>query len=305
MRFFKLLLLLLVAGSLVACAGRGNDDRYSEGELYQHAQRFLDKGKYYLAIGKLRSLESRYPFGRYAEQAQLELIYANYKYRDFDAAEAAAERYIRLHPQHEHIDYAYYMRAVSAYERGRSFMMRYLPIDNTQRDPAVIRNAYHEFARLVNRFPDSKYTPDARQRMMYLRNVLADHELHVAQYYMKRKAYVAALNRGSYIVENFQGSPAVADGLAIMVQNYRLLGMDELAADSLQLLQDNYPWHPSVASGHFVAQYHVHDRTTTDVSKVYADDLSVVPQTAQARKAMQRHYLDAMENIPKEVRESR
>ncbi len=305
MRFIKLGFMLVLLAALAACASRGNDDRYSENELYQQAQKYLDKGKYYRAIGKLRSLESRFPFGRYAEQSQLELIYATYMYHDYDALDAATERFIRLHPQHEQVDYAYYMRGMSAYEQGRSFLMRYLPIDNSQRDPAIIRAGYNQFAKLVNRFPDSQYTPDARQRMVYLRNALARHELHVARYYIKRKAYVAALNRGQYIVENFQHSPVVADGLAIMVQNYRLLGMDDLAEQSLQTLRLNYPDHPSVASGKFVAQYRTRDRTTDDAASVFAGDLTNVPQTELARKTMQRHYKDAEENIPKEVRQSR
>lgn len=303
MHLIKHLLLLVLAVSIAACAGRGNDDRYSESELYQQAQKYLDKRKYYRATGKLRSLESRYPFGRYAEQAQLELIYVTYKSHDYDALDAAAERFIRLHPQHEQVDYAYYMRGMSAYEQGRSFLMRYLPMDNTQRDPGIVRTAYNEFSRLVNRFPDSQYTPDAKQRMIYLRNTLAQHELHVARYYIKRKAYVAALNRGRYIVENFQESPAVADGLAIMVQNYRLLGMDYLAEDSLRTLRLNYPKHPSVASGKFVAQYWTHDRTTTDAASLGIVDLTKAPQTEQARKAMQRHFKDAEEDMPKEVRQ--
>jgi len=306
----KHLLFLVCFSLLTACSskktvGLDNDD-LTETQLYEQAQRGLDKGNYSTAISKLRALESRFPFGRYAEQAQLELIYANYQFRDYEALEAAADRFVRLHPQHPNVDYAYYMKGLAAFDQDRSFLARYLPLDMTQRDPGATRDSYNEFAKLLNRFPESRYAPDARLRMIYARNLLADYEVHVAGYYIKRQAHVAALNRGRYIVENFQGSPAVADGLAIMVQSYQTLGFDDLADKSLAVLELNHPEHSSLVTGQFVPQFE------ESASRSWLSQASLgllgknknaePPQATQANKEMQRQFQDAQESIPKEIK---
>ncbi len=228
----------------------------SEFELYQEAQRYLKNKNYELAVQALQLLESRYPFGRFAEQAQLELVYAHYNNFEHEAAIEAADRFIRLHPQHPNVDYAYYMKGLSAYTVNEGLFDRFLPRDVTQRDVSYAREAFAEFAQLLARYPDSAYAADAQARMVHLRNLLARAEINVANYYFRRGAYLAATNRGRYVVENFPHTPAVADGLAVMIQGYRLLGLEDLAKDSLDVLVLNYPDHPSVDdNGNFITDY--------------------------------------------------
>ncbi len=253
--------LFLLLALLAGCSGNDELDlppgaNSSEYELYQEAQRYLRNKNFELAVQALQLLESRFPFGRYAEQAQLELIYAHYSNFEHEAAIEAADRFIRLHPQHPNVDYAYYMKGLAAYTQNQGLFERWLPRDITQRDTSYAREAFAEFSQLLARFPDSPYAPDARSRMVHLRNLLARSEINVANYYFKRGAYVAAINRGRYVVENFPQTPAVADGLAVMVQGYLLLGLDQLAQDSLDVLVLNYPDHPSVdEDGKFVSSY--------------------------------------------------
>ncbi|WP_349571552.1 outer membrane protein assembly factor BamD [Azotobacter salinestris] len=251
---------LLLIASLVLIAACGSkkekedavDENLSETELYQQAQNDLNNENYSAATSKLKALESRYPFGRYAEQAQLELIYAYYKSQETEASRSAAERFIRLHPQHPNVDYAYYLKGLASFDQDRGLLSRFLPLDMTKRDPGAARDSFNEFAQLTSRFPNSRYAPDAKARMVYLRNLLAAYEIHVAHYYLKREAYVAAANRGRYVVENLQETPAVGDGLAVMVEAYQRLTLDELAATSLETLKLNYPDHPSLQNGQFV-----------------------------------------------------
>lgn len=314
------LFFLVLFSFLAACSGKKVvDENLSERELYEQAQTDLNKNNYSAAIRKLQALESRYPFGRYAEQSQLELMYAHYKNRDYEAVNATADRFVRLHPQHENADYAYYMRGLAAFEQDRGILARFLPLDMTQRDPGATRDSYNEFARLIQRYPNSQYAPDAKQRMIYARNLLADYEVHAARYYIKRKAYVAALNRGRYIVENFQGTPAVPDGLAIMVQSYRILGMDDLADDSLATLQANYPEHPSLTTR---AKKRSKKQARRDsfnpdykeaASRSWLNKVSFgllgkdnrlerPPVRTQADREMQRQIKEAEESLPKEIR---
>ncbi len=304
------LIFLALFGLIAACAGKKTvDENLSERELYEQALKDLDRGRYTTAIPKLKALESRYPFGRHAEQSQLELIHAYYKTRDHEAAVATADRFIRLHPQHPNVDYAYYMKGLAAFDQDRGFMSRFLPLDMTQRDPGATRDSYNEFARLVSRFPNSSYAPDAKQRMVYARNLLADYEIHAGRYYVKRKAYVAALNRGRYVVENFQGTPAVPDGLALMVQNYRILGLDDLAEKSMETLQLNYPEHASLRKGKFVADYrHTASRSwlnKASLGLLGKNSAKATPPrnvTTQADKEMRRQLKEAQDNIPKDIR---
>ena len=243
-------LLLLISG----CSWFGGDDDEliadsGEQQMYREAQRHLKNENFSLAVRSLQGLESRYPFGQYAEQAQLELIYAHYSAYEFAAANEAADRFIRLHPRHPSVDYAYYMKGLAAYDIEPGFFSRFIPSDDTKRDVSHIQTAFAEFAQLLARFPDSAYAPDARQRMVHMRNMLARNEIHVANYYFRRGAYMAALNRGKYVVEHMQQTPSVADGLAIMGQAYLLLGLDDLAEDSIAVLCENYPDHPNLTSG--------------------------------------------------------
>jgi outer membrane protein assembly factor BamD len=218
----------------------------SEDDLFARIQQEMDDQHYDLATGTIQSLEARYPFGKYADQAQLESIYVYYMRYDTEGARAAADRFIRLHPQHPNVDYAYYMKGLSSFVEGHGLFERFMPTDLTKRDPGAARQSFVDFSQLVTRYPDSIYSADARKRMVYLRNLLARYEVHVANYYFLRGAYLAAANRGRYVVENFQRTEAVPDALAVMVQAYQLLGMNDLANDALITLRENYPKHPAL-----------------------------------------------------------
>ncbi|MCV6591183.1 MAG: outer membrane protein assembly factor BamD [Marinobacterium sp.] len=218
-----------------------------EQQLYQEALSALEAQAYARAVEKLQRLEARYPFGRYSEQAQLELIYAYYQNYEPEAARSAANRFIRLHPNHENIDYAYYLKGLTAFEQETTFITRYLPLDENTRDPGAALASFESFATLLERYPDSPYAPDARKRMVHLKNRLAAYEVEVARYYLKRGAWVAAANRGRYVVENLQQTPATPDALAAMVEAYTNLDMPKLAASARDVLASNYPdyqYHP-------------------------------------------------------------
>lgn len=305
----KHFLLVGLLALLSACASNQVlDESLSESELYLLAQQDLDANSYNAAVEKLRALESRYPFGRFAQQAQLELIYAYYQNMEPEAAKASADRFIRLHPQHPNVDYAYYMRGMTSFTRDRGIFERFLPLDMTRRDPGAARDSFNEFAQLVSRYPESRYTPDARLRMVYLRNLLAAYDVNVGHYYLKRQANVAAANRGRYVVENFQQTPAVADGLALMVEAYQRLAMPELAETSLKVLRTNYPEHPSLDGDTF--RHHVEPaerergRFNTMAGDLLGKVLTPPSRSAgtQMEREMQQQYLQARDALPREIR---
>ena len=229
----KYTLLVIVLAGLAACSG--NDELpdiaadTGEQQIYEDARRYATNRSFDLAVRSLQLLESRYPFGKYAEQAQLELIYAHYNAYEHEAAVEAADRFIRLHPQHPNVDYAYYMKGLAAYTGNEVIFSRFVPTDMTKRDTSHAKEAFAEFSQLVSRFPDSPYAADAKARMVSLRNLLARTEINVANYFFRRGAYLAAANRGRYVVEKFQRTPAGADGVAVMAPGYILLGMNGLA----------------------------------------------------------------------------
>ena len=271
----KLLIAMALLLLLSGCSFFGDGDELDLGsesgeqQIYYEAQRYLDNESFGMAIRTLQLLESRYPFGRYAEQAQLELIYAHYGAYEYEAAIEAADRFIRLHPQHPNIDYAYYMKGLAAFDMEGDFFSSLIPTDDTKRDIGLIQEAFAEFAQLLARFPGSAYAPDARARMVHMRNMIARHEIHVANYYFRRGAYMAALNRGRWVVEHMQQTPSVADGLAIMAQGYILLGMNELALDSISVLRANYPDHPSLnEEGEFESSYDLNGPHRSWINKV-------------------------------------
>ena len=241
--------LAVAIATLSACSTTKDDEdlaSQTEKEFYDAAQRQLRTQQWELAIQNLQALEDNFPFGNFAEQAQLDLIYAYYRNFDFDACTAAADRFIRLHPRHRQVDYAYYMKGLASFTEGSGLFERFVPTDLSQRDPGAARESFAHFNQLLTLFPDSPYAPDAEKRMIYLRNLLARYEIHVANYYFKRGAYIAAVNRGRYVVENFEQTPAVPDALAVMVQGYQLLGLNELSDDALAILRNNYPNHPAL-----------------------------------------------------------
>lgn len=257
MKFCSILLLSL---TLSACGWFGGDedrdefsDLSTEEQFYRRALDQLQGQNFRGAISTYQALESRFPFGRFAAQAQIEIVYAYYRNNDLEAARAAADRFIRLHPENENVDYAYYMKGLSSFTEDKGLINRFLPVDQTKRDPGRSQESFNDFSQLLALYPDSIYAADARSRMVFLRNNLAAYEIHVAEYYIERRAYLAALRRGQYVVENFQGTPAVADGIAVMVECYLRLGLNDMADTSLALLRENYPGHGSLAAdGSFI-----------------------------------------------------
>lgn len=240
---FRHTLLALIIALVAGCAG--NKDLYADWSaerFYREAKRAMRNYDYTTAIKHFETLEARYPYGPYAEQAQLEVGYAYYKDEDAASAIAAADRFIRLHPRNEHVDYAYYLKGLASFNDDRNILERWFTDrDASDRDPKALRDAYEAFADLVDRFPDGRYAEDSRLRMNFLVNMLAKHEVHVARYYMARGAYVAAVNRTRYAIENYPRATAIADALAIQADAYGKMGMSDLRADTLRVLKINFP----------------------------------------------------------------
>ena len=227
-------------------------DGYTEKDFYEKIQSSLESGNWSVAITNLQMLESQFPFGNYAEQGQLELMYSHYKTGDYASSISVAERFLRLHPQHPNIDYALYLKGISEIQQTSGFFDSFLPTDNTYRDIGTAREAFTTLRDLINRFPESPYSRDARVRLVSIRNTLARAEIHAANYYFSRGAYLAAANRGRYVIENFQRTPSVPDGLAVTAQAYKMLGMSELSNNAVRVLVANFPNYPQLdAEGHF------------------------------------------------------
>jgi outer membrane protein assembly factor BamD len=244
-----MVLALWVAASSGCSLLRSQEDEtkdWSASKLYSEARGSVNDGDYQQAIKYYESLEARYPFGQYAQQALLEMAYAYYKSDEPDSALGAADRFIKTYPTHPNVAYAYYLKGLVNYNRGLGFLERYMPTDLSQRDPGSMEQSFRDFAELVRKFPNSKYAEDARQRMLYLRDMLAQHELNVATYYMRRGAFVAAAGRAKYVVEHYPRTPAVPDALGTMAKAYKILGLNDLAADALRVLKTNYPTNPMV-----------------------------------------------------------
>ncbi len=222
-------------------------EKWSEDKLYSEAKGALDSKYYEKAIEYYEKLQTRYPFGDFSKQAQLDLAYAYYKTEEPASAIAACDRFIKLYPTSPHVDYAYYLKGLANFNQGKGLAQRYLPSDPSQRDPGASLQAFHDFTELTKRFPNSRYIRDVRKRMMYLRNILAQHEVNVANFYLWRGAFLAAANRALYVVENYQQAPAMPEALALLVRAYKALQLEELAADTIRVLERNYPDHPKVA----------------------------------------------------------
>jgi outer membrane protein assembly factor BamD len=209
--------------------------------LYKRAHDSMRNQSFEQAIKQFDALESRFPFSEPARQARLDIIYAYYRNRATDQAVDAADTFIRENPASPRADYAYYMKGMVYFERQANFVERYFKADLTERPPSDAHKSFDAFDALIKRYPHSEYSADARLRMVYLRNRLASYEFHVADYYIRRGAYIAALNRARFCVENYDGAPAVQGALAIMVKAYKALKMDDLAANAEQVYKDNYP----------------------------------------------------------------
>ena len=209
--------------------------------IYSEARHAMNENSYQRAIQLYERLEARYPYGRYAQQAQLDVAYAYYRSNEPELAIAATDRFIRLHPNHPNVDYAYYLKGLVTFNEDLGMLAWLSRQDLSERDPKGARESFDTFRELVERFPDSRYTPDALQRMQYLVNSLALHEVHVARYYYNRGAYVAAVNRAKTAVEQYPDTPAIEEALYILVQSYEALGLEELHADASRVLDTNFP----------------------------------------------------------------
>lgn len=247
MRIILIILLGLVVLINNGCSSTGaksaaaSYEKESAEQLYNKAQKALVSGTYDEAAKRFEALDALYPYSEYSQRAELALIYAYYANDEPAAALAAADRYIRLHPRSAHVDYAYYMKGVINFGRGRNWLQKRVGTDPAQRELPYMKNAFADFSELVTRFPDSRYAPDARRRMIYIRNLIARYEVSVAQFYYDRKAYVAAANRASYAFLHFQGSPQTIKALVLMVKANRKLGETKAADDALLVLKTNYP----------------------------------------------------------------
>ena len=241
----KLSLALFLALCLTGCGLLPDEidetKDWSASKLYSEAKKELNDGQYEKAITYYEKIEARFPYGAFAQQAQVDIAYAYYKDKQPASAVAAAERFIKLHPSHPNVDYAYYLKGLANFNEDLGFLGSYTGQDLTERDPKSAREAFAAFKDLAMRFPESRYRSDSIQRMNYLVNMLASHEIHVANYYMRRSAYVAAANRVQYSLTNYPQAPANEQGLLILVNAYDKLGMTDLRNDAERVMKSNFP----------------------------------------------------------------
>jgi outer membrane protein assembly factor BamD len=232
----------LVALLLSGCrTNREGDDLKSGPEIiYERASKSLAQQDYDNAIRLYEALNARYPFATEARQARLDLIYAYYKGRETESALDAADTFIRENPTHPRVDYAWYIKGLVEFERTPNVLERFFKVDLNERPPQTARKSFAAFRKVVEDYPKSDYAHDARRRMIHLRNRLADYQLYVARYYMKRGAYIAAAQRAKEAIEQYDGAPAVREALELMVQAYEQLGMKELADQTRQVYAANY-----------------------------------------------------------------
>jgi outer membrane protein assembly factor BamD len=214
---------------------------WSAERLYQEAHEMFTTGNYTRAVKLFETLEGRYPYGRYAQQAILEGAYANYRANETAAAIAACDRFIRTYPNHPNVDYAYYLKGVVNFREDQGLFGYVVEQDLSERDPKMTRESFGAFKELVARFPESKYAADSIERMRYLTNALSSYEVHVADYYYRRGAYVAAVNRAQASLLNFPRTPANEDALIVMARSYDRLGLTQLRDDAQRVLKDTFP----------------------------------------------------------------
>jgi outer membrane protein assembly factor BamD len=239
-------ILVLILGWTLAACGMLKDDYdetkgWSAAKLYSEAKSNLNDRNYATAVKYYQKLEARYPYGRFAQQAQIEVAYAHYKDNESALAIAAADRFIKMHPNHPNVDYVYYLKGLSNFNEDLGILGFISNQDMTERDPKAAAESFDAFNEVVKRFPESRYTPDSVARMNYLVNALASHEVHVARYYLKRGAYVAAVNRAQYALKTYPQSPANEEGLVILVKAYDALGMKDLRDDAERVMLKNFP----------------------------------------------------------------
>ncbi len=245
---FRLLAIVLIVLLSTGCGRWFKKDEPLESlpveQMYAEAKRSLENGNYGRAQRYYQRLVARFPYGAYTEQAQLEMAYTQYKDGKGEEAQSTINRFIRTYPAHRNIAYAYYLKALINFERENAFLDRIARIDTTLRDQSALEQSFNDFADLIRRFPDTPYAVDARQRMVHLRNLMAQREIGVGTYYLRRGAYIAAAKRGEYVLEHYPQSGSQGDALALLVESYSRLGQDKLADDSRRVLQLNHPDHP-------------------------------------------------------------
>ena len=214
---------------------------WSAQKLYSEAEDELSAGGYTQAIKYFEQLQSRFPFGRYAQQAQMEIAYAQWKDGEKDLSLSAADRFLKQYPNSPNADYVWYLKGLVNFNDNLGLLGKWAQQDLTERDPKALRDAFDAFRELVSRYPESKYTPDAVVRLKYLVNAMAAHEVHVARYYLRRGAYVAAANRAEIVIQQYQQAPAVRDALQVMVAAYDGLALPQLRDDARRVLDTNFP----------------------------------------------------------------
>lgn len=249
MRSVAILLALLAGGCGLLPDGKDETSGWSAQKLYTEAKASMSDGSYDKAIKYFETLEARYPYGRYAQQAQLEVAYAYYRSSEPALAISACDRFIKLHPNHPNVDYAYYLKGLVNFNEDQGMLGYVSAQDPTERDPKAARESFQAFKELVTRFPESRYTPDATARMNYLVNALASHEVHVALYYFRRGAYVAAANRAQYVLRNYPDAPALEQALFVMIKSYDALGITDLRDDADRVMRKNFPQSEYYARG--------------------------------------------------------
>lgn len=240
----RLFILTLLATLLAAGCASKPEKEQTEGEIYAEAKKNLDRGNFVTAQSKLQDLETRFPFGRYSAQAQLDMMYAQMRGLDYPAATTTAARFLRQSPGDLHADYALYIKGLANYWMQSGVFERRSPVNPALRDLSTLREAYGDFATLIARHPQSPFTPDARARMLYLRNQLAEQEIGNAWYYVRRGACIGALGRARYVLENYPTAPSLGDALVISSECNRRLGETQAAEHFLALLKLNFPQHP-------------------------------------------------------------
>jgi outer membrane protein assembly factor BamD len=236
-------LTLAAALALAACGSLEKDptSKWDAARLYNEGHKELQTGNWTHARQIFEKLESRYPFGRYAQQGQIEIAYTYYKEDETADALDATDRFLKVNPSHPNVDYVYYLRGLINFIEPPALVGRLVGYKVSERDPKSMHDSFEAFKELVTRFPDSRYTPDARIRLRYLQNALASHEVRVADYYFRRGAYLAAIERAQGALKEFPGAASQQDALRLIAQSYEALGLIDLQADAERVLQLNYP----------------------------------------------------------------
>ena len=239
----KILLFAAAAAMLASGCGNRRDrlvDSAGPEELYDRGSASMRSGNYPTALAYFQQLEARYPFSNVTRQAQLDMIYVYYRARQPESAIDAANEFEQENPTHPRVDYCLYMKGLIYFDAAPNFIERMFRVDMSERPPRDTLLAFATLDELIRRFPESEYIPDARQRMIFLRNRLAEYENHVASYYIDRGAYVAAVNRAKYAIEHYPGAPAMENSLTLLARAYSLLGLSDLAADAQRVFDTNF-----------------------------------------------------------------